>query len=76
MIVRPGDRDRRLAGGTSPISHSVNIMVMGRGGYRFVDCLTLSVPLTAVAVFLPIIWPFKAPRQTRQFDDAASLFAD
>jgi di/tricarboxylate transporter len=47
----------------SPIAHPANVIVMGPGGYRFVDYLKLGVPLTAVVflvvvVFLPIIWPF------------------
>lgn len=47
---------------TSPISHPANILVMGPGGYRFVDYLKVGVPLTlvvflVVAIFLPIFWP-------------------
>jgi di/tricarboxylate transporter len=47
---------------TSPISHPANILVMGPGGYRFVDYLKVGVPLTIVVfitvmVFLPILWP-------------------
>jgi di/tricarboxylate transporter len=47
---------------TSPISHPANILVMGPGGYRFVDYLKLGIPLALVvflAVFavLPIFWP-------------------
>ena len=47
---------------TSPISHPANILVMGPGGYRFVDYLKVGVPLTIVifvaAMFLlPIFWP-------------------
>ena len=47
---------------TSPISHPANILVMGPGGYRFVDYLKVGVPLTivvfiAVMVLLPLIWP-------------------
>ena len=47
---------------TSPISHPANVLVMGPGGYRFVDYLKLGVPLTlvvfvVVAVFLPLFWP-------------------
>jgi di/tricarboxylate transporter len=48
---------------TSPISHPANVIVMGPGGYRFVDYLKLGVPLTVVvflvvAVFLPVFWPW------------------
>ena len=47
---------------TSPISHPANILVMGPGGYRFIDYLKVGVPLTIVVfitvmVLLPIIWP-------------------
>jgi di/tricarboxylate transporter len=47
---------------TSPISHPANILVMGPGGYRFVDYLKIGVPLTliifvTVMVILPIFWP-------------------
>ncbi len=49
---------------TSPISHPANVLVMGPGGYRFVDYLKLGVPLTlvvflVVAVFLPLFWPLQ-----------------
>lgn len=33
---------------TSPISHPSSVLVMGPGGYRFVDYLKLGVPLTLV----------------------------
>lgn len=47
---------------TSPISHPANILVMGPGGYRFVDYLKVGVPLTIVVfitamILLPILWP-------------------
>ncbi len=47
---------------TSPISHPANILVMGPGGYKFVDYLKVGVPLTIVVfitvmVLLPVIWP-------------------
>jgi di/tricarboxylate transporter len=50
---------------TSPISHPANILVMGPGGYRFIDYLKLGVPLTiivfiTVMVLLPILWPLQA----------------
>ena len=50
---------------TSPISHPANILVMGPGGYRFVDYLKVGVPLTIVVfitvmVLLPILWPLAA----------------
>ena len=50
---------------TSPISHPANILVMGPGGYRFIDYLKVGVPLTIVVfitvmVLLPILWPLQA----------------
>jgi di/tricarboxylate transporter len=50
---------------TSPISHPANILVMGPGGYRFVDYLKVGVPLTIVVFItvmflLPILWPLQA----------------
>ncbi len=47
---------------TSPISHPANILVMGPGGYRFIDYLKLGVPLSIVTfvvvmLTLPIFWP-------------------
>lgn len=49
---------------TSPISHPANILVMGPGGYRFVDYIKVGAPL-AIVVFiismlaLPIFWPLQ-----------------
>jgi di/tricarboxylate transporter len=50
---------------TSPISHPANILVMGPGGYRFIDYLKVGVPLTIVVfitvmVLLPVMWPLQA----------------
>jgi di/tricarboxylate transporter len=47
---------------TSPISHPANILVMGPGGYRFIDYIKVGVPLTIVVfitvmVLLPMLWP-------------------
>jgi di/tricarboxylate transporter len=47
---------------TSPISHPANLLVMGPGGYRFVDYLKIGVPLSLIVLFvvmltLPIFWP-------------------
>ncbi len=49
---------------TSPISHPANILVMGPGGYRFIDYIKVGVPLTIVVfitvmVLLPILWPLQ-----------------
>ncbi len=53
---------------TSPISHPANILVMGPGGYRFIDYLKVGVPLTIVVFItvmflLPILWPLQAVPQ-------------
>ncbi len=47
---------------TSPISHPANVLVMGPGGYRFIDYLKVGVPLTLIVllvlmVVIPIFWP-------------------
>ncbi len=47
---------------TTPISHPANILVMGPGGYRFVDYLKVGglltlVTLLVVMVALPLFWP-------------------
>lgn len=49
---------------TSPISHPANVLVMGPGGYRFVDYVKLGVPLAAVVLLfvIPAIyfrWPLR-----------------
>ncbi|MFO7715624.1 SLC13 family permease [Desulfosarcina sp.] len=46
----------------SPLSHPAHLLVMGPGGYRFLDYVKVGVPLTlvtfAVSVWLlPILWP-------------------
>ncbi|HSW39711.1 MAG TPA: SLC13 family permease, partial [Acidobacteriota bacterium] len=46
----------------SPLSHPAHMLVMGPGGYRFMDYFKVGAPLTIivmiVAVFLlPILWP-------------------
>lgn len=47
----------------TPISHPANILVMGPGGYRFIDYLKVGLPLTLVVmavllIVLPYLWPF------------------
>jgi di/tricarboxylate transporter len=46
----------------SPLSHPAHMLVMGPGGYRFVDYVKVGAPLTVVALLvsvalLPILWP-------------------
>ncbi len=46
----------------SPLSHPANLLVMGPGGYRFIDYIKLGLPLTLVVMavsmlLLPIVWP-------------------
>jgi len=47
---------------TSPISHPANVLVMGPGGYRFMDYIKAGVPLTllilaVLMVVIPLFWP-------------------
>ncbi len=47
---------------TSPISHPANVLVMGPGGYKFLDYIKVGVPLTLVIlavlmVTIPVFWP-------------------
>ncbi len=46
----------------SPLSHPAHLLVMGPGGYRFLDYVKLGVPVTIIALLvavwlLPILWP-------------------
>jgi di/tricarboxylate transporter len=46
----------------TPISHPANILVMGPGGYRFIDYLKAGIPLSLVVLLvvmlvLPLFWP-------------------
>ncbi len=46
----------------SPVSHAANLLVMGPGGYRFIDYIKIGVPLTLVVMvvamlLLPVFWP-------------------
>lgn len=46
----------------SPLSHPAHLLVMGPGGYRFVDYLKVGTPLTILTMLvcvglLPIFWP-------------------
>ncbi len=46
----------------SPLSHPAHLLVMGPGGYRFIDYVKVGVPLTVVTFgvsvwLLPILWP-------------------
>ena len=48
----------------SPLSHPANVLVMGPGGYRFVDYLKLGLPLAVMSllvtmVLLPVFWPLQ-----------------
>jgi di/tricarboxylate transporter len=47
----------------SPVGHPANLLVMGPGGYRFIDYIKVGLPLTLVVLVvvmlvLPIFWPF------------------
>jgi di/tricarboxylate transporter len=46
----------------TPISHPANVLVMGPGGYRFIDYLKVGVPLSILVLLvvmfvLPHFWP-------------------
>jgi di/tricarboxylate transporter len=46
----------------SPLSHPAHLLVMGPGGYSFVDYMKLGVPLTFISMaicvwLLPVFWP-------------------
>jgi di/tricarboxylate transporter len=46
----------------SPLSHPAHMLVMGPGGYRFVDYVKVGAPLTVVSLavsvaLLPVLWP-------------------
>lgn len=48
---------------SSPVSHPANTLVMGPGGYRFIDYVKIGFPLTAIVfvvtmVMVPLLWPF------------------
>ncbi|MDX1384390.1 MAG: SLC13/DASS family transporter, partial [Thermoanaerobaculia bacterium] len=43
--------------------HPANVLVMGPGGYRFIDYAKVGVPLTLVVLavvllVVPLVWPF------------------
>ena len=47
----------------TPVGHAANVLVMGPGGYRFVDYVKVGLPLALlllfiVVLFLPVLWPF------------------
>jgi len=46
----------------SPLSHPAHLLVMGPGGYKFMDYVKVGTPLTLVAMIvcvalLPVLWP-------------------
>ncbi|MEE8278276.1 MAG: SLC13 family permease, partial [Thermoanaerobaculia bacterium] len=46
----------------SPVAHPANVLIMGPGGYRFLDYVKVGLPLTLVCLtvvllVLPIFWP-------------------
>lgn len=46
----------------SPVAHPANVLIMGPGGYRFVDYIKVGLPLTVVCLIvvllvLPVFWP-------------------
>ena len=48
----------------SPVSHPSNVLVMGPGGYRFIDYVKVGIPLTIVVmivglIMLSVFWPVR-----------------
>lgn len=46
----------------SPLSHPAHLLVMGPGGYRFMDYVKIGVPITLISlvisvILLPMLWP-------------------
>jgi di/tricarboxylate transporter len=46
----------------TPVSHPANVLVMGPGGYRFLDYVKVGLPLTLVVylvviIVVPLFWP-------------------
>lgn len=46
----------------SPLSHPAHLLVMGPGGYRFMDYVKVGVPITIISLLvsvalLPVLWP-------------------
>ncbi len=47
----------------TPVGHAANVLVMGPGGYRFIDYVKVGLPLAlllllVVVFILPLLWPF------------------
>jgi len=45
-----------------PVGHPANVLIMGPGGYRFVDYAKVGAPLTLVVLLMvllvvPFFWP-------------------
>ena len=50
----------------TPIGYQCNMMIMGPGGYSFIDYVKIGLPLTiiyffAVSTFVPLIWGLEVP---------------
>jgi di/tricarboxylate transporter len=48
----------------TPVSHSANVLVMGPGGYHFLDYVKIGLPLTIVLfgvlpLVVPLFWPLQ-----------------
>ena len=46
----------------SPVAHPANVLIMGPGGYRFIDYIKVGLPLTIICLIttllvLPLVWP-------------------
>ena len=60
---------------TSPISHPANVLVMGPGGYRFIDYMKVGIPLTLVilAVLMLFLPFFLAPGTLNTTDNILNI---
>ena len=48
----------------SPVTHPANVLVMGPGGYRFIDYVKVGLPLALITLLVvlavvPLVWPFE-----------------
>ena len=46
----------------TPVGHAANVLVMGPGGYRFIDYVKVGLPLVLlllliIVLILPLLWP-------------------
>ena len=47
----------------TPLGYQTNLMVMGPGGYKYVDYLKVGLPMSLIVgavslLLIPLFWPF------------------